>query len=221
MWKAWAVAAKDLRVEARSSEWLTLVAPFAMTLLIVFGLSFGPDSSALRAAAPALVWLAVLLAGTLALRRSFEAEAEDGALEGLVLSPLDRGAIYLGKVAAVAVQLIILEALTLLGVAFFFGLDIGGDLLPMVAAFALGTIGLAAVGTLFAALSSRARAREALFPLLLLPLVIPVLLAGIRSMELALAGRGESAASGLGLLGAFGLLFLAAGTLLFEHLLEE
>lgn len=216
----WAIATKDLRVEVRSREAANSVVPFAGTLLLVFGLAFGPGRTALQTAAPALLWLAVLFAGVLLLRRSFEAEAEDGALEGLVLSPADRSWIYLGKVLAVSVQLVVLEVLTLVGAAFFFDLALGDGLL-VVGTFMAGTGGLAGVGVLFAALAARARSREALFPLLLLPVVVPVLVAGIRAVELAVAGDGAAAGSWLALLVAFAVLSVSLGTLAFYHLMEE
>jgi heme exporter protein B len=219
--QAWAVGLKDLRVEVRGREVTNTIVPFAATLLVVLGLAFGPGRIALRSAAPALLWLAILFAGVLALRRSFEAETEDGALEGLALSPADRTAIYAGKVLAVSLQLIGLEALTLLGTAFLFGLA-PSDLPLVLGAFVLGTVALAAIGTLFGALAVRARAREALFPLLLLPVSIPVLLAGIRATELAMGGPTTSGAgSWMGLLGAFASLSVSAGFLAFEHLVED
>src|SRR5205807_6014069 len=109
-----AMAAKDLRIEIRGRYAVGTVLPFAGTLLIAFGLSLGPGRALLRETAPGLLWLAVLFAAVLAFRRSYEAEGEDGALEGLVLSPIDRAAIFLGKSVAVAAQLIALEAAVIL-----------------------------------------------------------------------------------------------------------
>lgn len=222
MWarQAWAVTLKDLRIEVRGREVVNSIVPFAATLLVVFGLAFGPGRAALQAAAPALLWLAVLFAGVLALGRSFEAEADDGALEGLVLAPADRSAIFAGKVLAVSVQLVVLEALTFLGTAFLFDLT-PRDALVVVAALLLGTLGLAGIGTLFGALASRARARQALFPLLLLPLAVPMLLAGVRTTQLAVTGPTGEAASWLGLLLAFAAISVSAGALGIEHLMED
>jgi heme exporter protein CcmB len=168
-----------------------------------------------------LLWLAVLFASVLAFRRSYEAEGEDGALEGLVLSPFDRAAIYLGKAAAVAVQLIALEAVVVLLVAALFDLSFARDAGITAAAFALGTIGLVAVGAMFGVLTESARAREAVFPLLVLPLTVPVLIAGVKATAIATTGVGGSAGSWLGLLVAFDAVFLAAGTLVFGSLLED
>src|SRR5213593_2721333 len=104
-----AVARKDLRIEVRGRYALGAVLPFAATLLIAFGLSLGPGRTLLRETAPGLLWLAVLFASVLASRRAYEAEAEDGAMEGLLLAPVDKAAVFLGKATGVSAQLIVLE----------------------------------------------------------------------------------------------------------------
>jgi len=215
------MAAKDLRIEIRGRYALGAVLPFAGTLLIAFGLSLGPGRTLLQATAPGLLWLAVLFASVLSFRRSYESEGEDGALEGLLLAPMDKAAVFLGKAAAVAVQLLALEAVVVLLVAGLFGLSLGGAPAALAAAFLLGTIGLAAVGSLFGVLAESPRAREAVFPLLVLPLATPLLVAGVKATALATTGHGGEAGSWLGLLVAFDAVFLAAGTLVFGHLLED
>ncbi len=219
--QARSVAAKDLRIEVRGRYGIGVVLPFAATLLIAFGLSLGPGRTLLRDSAPGLLWLAMLFASVLAFRRSYESEGEDGALEGLLLSPVDKAAVFLGKAAAVAVQLVVLEVLVVLLVAGLFGLSLAERPVQLAGALILGTVGLAAVGSLFGVLSESPRAREAVFPLLVLPLATPVLVAGVKATELATTGPGGEAASWLGLLVAFDLLFLAAGTLVFGYLLED
>ena len=216
-----AIAGKDLRLELRGRHALGAVLPFAATVLIAFGLSLGPGRTLLLQAAPGLLWLAVLFASVLAFRRSYELEGEDDAMEGLLLAPIDKAAVFLGKAAAVAVQLFFLEAAVILLVSALFGLPLGGAPAALFAAFALGTVGLSAVGSLFGVLVQSPRAREAVFPLLVLPMSTPVLVAGVRSTELAVAGSAAEAASWLGLLVAFDLVFLAAGTLVFAQLLED
>ena len=219
--QARSVAAKDLRIEVRGRYGIGVVLPFAATLLIAFGLSLGPGRTLLRDTAPGLLWLAMLFASVLAFRRSYESEGEDGALEGLLLSPVDRAAVFLGKAAAVAVQLVVLEVLVVLLVAGLFGLSLAERPVQLAGALILGTVGLAAVGSLFGVLSESPRAREAVFPLLALPLATPVLVAGVKATELATTGPGGEAMSWLGLLVAFDLVFLAAGTLVFGYLLED
>ncbi len=219
--EAGVIARKDLTIEIRGRYGLAAVLPFAVTLLVVFGLSLGPGRSLLQTIAPGLLWLAVLFASVLAFRQAYQSEAEDGALDGLVLAPVDRAAIFLGKAAAVVVQLLVLELAVVLLVTALFGLPIAQNPALLVAAFVLGTIGLAAVGSLFGAVSESPRAREGVFPLLVLPLATPVLVAGVRATELAAQGRGGDAASWLGLLIAFDLVVVSVGTLVFGYLLED
>ncbi|HEX9823613.1 MAG TPA: heme exporter protein CcmB [Actinomycetota bacterium] len=214
------IAAKDLRIELRGRHATAAVLPFAATMLVVFGLALGPGRDLLRETAPGLLWVAVLFSSVLSFRQAYLAETEDGALEGLVLSPVDRAAVFLGKGAAVLAGLLALEAVALVLVVALFDLPLGAPAV-LAAAFALGTIGLSAVGSLFGALAQSARAREAVIPVLVLPLAVPVLLAGVRATALASAGRGGEAASWLGLLAAFDVVFVVLGILVFEHLLED
>ena len=216
-----AMAEKDLRIELHGRHAAGLALPFVGTLLLAFGLALGPGRALLVATAPGLLWLALLFASTLLARRAYEAEAEDGALEELVLAPVDKASVFAGKAAAMAVELLVLEASLLVMVAVLFELPLGRGIGVIAAALVLGTVGLAAVGSLFGVLAVVPRAREAALPLLVMPLVTPVVVAGVKATELAVAERGGEAGSWLGLLVAFDLVFLAAGILVFEHLLEE
>ena len=219
--QAGAVAGKDLRIEVRGRYALGAMLPFAATLLISFGLSLGPGRTFLQQTAPGLLWMAVLFAAVLSSRRAYESEAEDGALEGLLLAPVDKAAVYLGKVAAISAQLIVLEVLVVTLTSVLFDLSLGSDPVRLAGGFLLGTMGLAGVGALFGALDVSARAREAVFPLLVLPLAAPVLVAGVKTTALAVAGHGGEAGSWLGLLAAFDVVILAAGTLVYGHVLED
>jgi heme exporter protein B len=215
------VTGKDLRIEVRGRYALGAALPFAGTLLIAFGLSLGPDRTLLQQTAPGLLWLAVLFASVLSFRQAYHAETEDGAIEGLVLSPVDRAAVFLGKGLAVVVQLAVLEVAVVGLVTGLFGLSVGARPVALIAAFLLGTVGLAAVGSLFGVLSESHRAREAVFHLLILPLATPVLVAGVKATALATSGRAGEAGSWLGLLAAFDLVFVATGVLVFGYLLED
>jgi len=219
--QAGTIAAKDLRIELRGRHAIGTILPFAATLLIAFGLSIGPGRTLLQQTAPGLLWLAMLFASVLAFRQSYEAEGEDGALQGLLLAPIDKAAVFLGKAGAVAVQLIALWVAVLVLVAALFDVSLGGDAGVVLAACLLGTVGLAAVGSLFGVLTESPRAREAVVPLLVLPLAVPVLLSGVKATSLALSGLGSQAGGWLGLLVAFDVVFLSAGTLVFEHLMED
>jgi heme exporter protein B len=219
--QAAAMAGKDLRIEVRGRHGLAAVLPFAATLLVAFGLSLGPGRALLEDTAPGLLWLSVLFASVLLFRRAYQNESEDGAMEGLVLSPFDRSAMFLGKAAAVAVQLMVLEAVVLVLVAALFGLSLAEAPAVLAAAFLLGTVGLSAIGSLFGVLSESPRAREAILPLLVLPLATPVLIAGVRATELAATGQAGEAGSWLGLLVAFDVVFLSVGAVVFGYLLED
>jgi heme exporter protein B len=215
-----AIAAKDVRVEIRAKHALATLLPFAATLLVSFGFAFGPGRDVLDRTAPGLLWMAVLFAAVMAARRAYQTESEDGALEGLLLAPVDKAAVFLGKAAAVAVQLVALVACALLLVVVLFDLTVRGPLV-LVAAFALGALGLAAVGGLFGVVAEAARTREAIFPTLVLPLVTPVLVAGVRATDLAATGRASEALAWLGLLVAFDVVFVSLGVLVFGFLMED
>jgi heme exporter protein B len=215
------VALKDLRLELRGRHALSTVLPFACTQLIAFGLAMGPGRSLLEETAPAFLWLALLFAAVLAVRGAYEAEGDDGALEGLLLAPVDRAAVFAGKASAVMAQLLPLGGVLALLDQLLFGVGPGGGVLALLATLALGSAGLAAVGSLFGVLTEAAKAREAVFPLLVLPLTTPLLVAAVRATALIEAGQEPAAATWLGLLVTFDVVFLAAGAALFGHLIED
>jgi len=214
------IARKDLVIEVRGRHALGTLLPFAATVLIAFGFAFGPGRDVLDRVAPGLLWMAVLFSAVIASRRAYQVETEDGALEGLLLAPVDKAAVFLGKAAAVTLELLALVLAVLVLVVLLFDLSVESPLL-MVAAFVLGVVGLAAVGSLFGVVAESARTREAIFPMLVLPLVAPVLIAGVRATELAAAGRPGEVLSWLGVLTAFDVVFLSVGVLVFGYLLED
>src|SRR4029450_1793995 len=163
---------KDGVVERRSKETLNGLAFFALLLLFCFQFARGADRERLTAALPGLLWLGFVLSGLLALGRSFLIERENDCWEGLLLAPGDKSAIYLGKLLGNLALMFTVEAFLLVLFAFFFNLDLTGALPALVVVVALGTVGLATLGTLFAAMTADLRARELLFPVLLLPLEV-------------------------------------------------
>lgn len=218
--QAGVIARKDLRIELRGRHAVGTLLPFAATVLIAFGFAFGPGRDILQRTAPGLLWMALLFSAVMASRRAYQTEAEDGALEGLLLAPIDKAAVFLGKASAVTVELFGLIIAVLLLVVVLFDLSLGSPLL-LLSAFVLGAVGLAAVGGLFGVVAESARTREAVFPMLVLPLVAPVLIAGVRATDLAAAGRSIEVVSWLGLLAAFDVVFLSVGVLVFGYLLED
>lgn len=220
--RAWIVLWKDLVIERRSKASLNALLFFAMLLLFLFQFALGPDRERLAAVLPGLLWLGLILASLLGLGRTFLVELENDCWEGLLLAPGDKSAIYLGKLAGNLLLLVTIEAVLLALVGFFYNVDLWGTLPALAVVSVLGTLGLAAVGTLFAAITAQVRARELLFPLLLLPVQVPVLLATVKATEAVLAGQrlGE-VAHWLQLLAAADVIYLVVGLLTFEFVLES
>jgi heme exporter protein B len=218
---AWAIAAKDLRVELRSRSALSSVLPFAATILLALGFALGPGRVLLAQTAPGLLWLAGLFASVELFHRSYQAEADGGALEGLLLAPGDKGAVYLGKAAAAFVQLMLLFAITTGLVIVMFGLAVGPAPGLLLLTDLLGVAGLTALGSLLGLLAVLGRHRQAALPVLVLPLVSPVIIAATRSTELLAAGSTVGVGGWLSLIAAFDAAVFAAGFLAFGHLLED
>ena len=220
MWRdALLVAGKDLRIEARSRVALWQVLPFAVLVLVLFAFALGPGPSVLRSAAPGLYWLAVLFSTVLATQRSMAIESGEGTRDGLRLSGIDPAGVFLGKAAAVGVQLAVLQVVLALGIDLLFGVRVHDWWLAAVASL-LATIGLASAGVLYGALSAGLRVRETLLPLLVLPIVAPVLIAGSRAWAAAAVGAVSTGTSWLRILGPFAAVYLVVGIVLYGPLPE-
>jgi heme exporter protein B len=215
------VAWKDLLVERRSKETLNALLFFSLALLFVFQFALGPDRDRLAAVLPGLLWLGFILSGVLGLGRAFLVERENDCWEGLLLTPGDKSAIYLGKLAGSLALMLVVEALVLVLFVLFFNVDLAPAWPGLGLVIALGTVGVSAVGTLFAAMTAQVRARELLFPVLLLPVLVPVLLGTVKATEALLLGEGLAAvAHWVKLLVAADVVYLAIGLLTFEFVLE-
>jgi heme exporter protein B len=214
------VAGTDLRIEVRSRVTLHQVAPFALLVLVLFAFALDPDRGVLARAAGGLFWLAVTFSALLAVQRSFGIESADGARDGLRLSGLDPAGIFLGKAAAVAVELLALEVLLGAGVVILYNADLGGALLLTLTCLA-ATAGLAAAGTVYGVLSAGVKVRETLLPLLLLPVVAPVVLAATQASDAALGAASGDGWPWVRLLGAFAVIYVAVGAVAFGPLLED
>ncbi len=220
--RAWVVLWKDLLVERRSKETLNGLAFFALLLLFVFQFALGADRERLAATLPGLLWLGFVLAGLLGLGRTFVLERENDCWDALLLAPGDKSAIYAGKLAGNVLLMFAVEAMLLGLFTVFFNVDLTAALPALSVVVALGTLGLAAVGTLFAAMTAQVRARELLFPVLLLPVQVPVLLGSVKATEAILLGEPLSAvAHWLKLLAAADVVYVVAGLLTFDFLLES
>jgi heme exporter protein B len=214
------IAGKDLHIELRSKVTLQQVAPFAVLVLILFGVALDPDRGVLARASSGLFRVAVLFCALLAIQRAFTIEAADGGRDALRLSGLDPAGIFLGKAAAIAVQLLALEVVLAAGVVIMYGAEVTGWPL-LLATCGAATAGLAAAGTLYGVLAAGLRVRETLLPILLLPVLAPVLIGATKAFEAALGGVAADGWPWCGLLVVFALLYLAFGTLAFGTLLEE
>lgn len=218
----WAIARKDLAIEWRTGEMLSSLFLLALLVILVFAFALEPERLAGAEVAAGLFWATLLLAGTLALNRSFLIEREAGAWTALALLPIDRGSIFLGKVLANLVVFLVAAAGLLPLTAILLGTRGLSPSPALAAALPLGVVGMATIGTLCAAIASRSRAREVLLPVLAFPLLAPLLIGAARATAGALVGRGiAELASWLLLLLAFDIVFLVAGWLCFDYVLEE
>jgi heme exporter protein B len=196
------------------------VAPFALLLLLLFGVALDPDRGILERASSGLFWVSVLFCALQAIQRAFAIESADGGRDALRLSGLDPAGIFLGKAFAVAAQLVALEVVLGTGVVVLYGAEVTGALLLFVTTLA-ATIGLAAAGTLYGVVAAGLRVRDTLLPILLLPVLTPVLIGATRAFDAALGGAPSDGWPWCGLLVSFALAYLVAGTLAFGTLLEE
>ncbi len=214
------IAAKDLRIELRSRVGIGQTVPFAVLVLVLFAFALDPDRGILTRATAGLYWVAVLFAGLLAVQRAFAVESAPGVREGLRLTGLDPAGFFLGKAAAVAVQLLVLEAVLGVGVVVLYSADLSGPLL-LVATCLAATVGIAAAGTLYGVLAAGLAVRDTLVPLLLLPVLAPVLLGATRASEAALGTGVGDGWSWCGLLAVFAAVYTMIGMTFFGTLLEE
>jgi heme exporter protein B len=220
---AWAILRKDLQIELRTKESVPAMALFSVTVFVLF--HFGLQRNTLEGdLAAGVLWVTLILATVLGVNRLFVAEREQGGIDGLLLAPIDRTAVFVAKAAALLLYLVLLEVVA---VPAFGILLLGPDLfkaLPvLVLLLLLADIGLAAVGALVSALAVETRARDLIVPLLLLPLLVPVTIAGAQATEPLFSGNQAAHDLGkwLGLLGLYDMVFLLVAIAVFDFLLED
>ena len=174
------IVLKDLAIELRSREIVYTTLFFAMSCVLVFAFGLVQEGRAVEDAAPAILWIAIAFSGTLAIGRTFERERQNETLRALLASPADRPALYVGKLVGVLGLLMAVECVLVPLVALMFGGPFWGELPAIAALLLLGSTGFAAVGTLFAAMLIRSRSRDVLLPIVLYPITVPVIIAGVR-----------------------------------------
>jgi len=218
--QVWAIVRKDLAAEMHTREIVSAMLVFALLALLVFSFALDLQGESARIAAPGVVWASVAFAGTLGLSRSMAREQNNGCLDGMLLAPVDRSAIFFGKALGnlAFIGIVELALVPLSAILFDAPLLKPGVLLVL----ALGTIGYAGAGTLLAAIAVNTRAREVLLPVLLLPLVVPALIAAVKATAALMDGLSLGEVSGwLNLLIAYDLLMVAVSMVTFDYAVSE
>jgi len=217
------VLRKDFAIEVRSREILYTTLLFALSCVLIFSIAFVKEGEPLLDAAAGILWIAVEFAGTLALGKTFERERYGETLRALLLAPAPRAAIYVGKMLGVVLLLAVAELLLVPLVALLFHAPLLAQPLLLVALLAVGTIGFSIVGTLFAAMLVRARSRDVMLPILLYPMTVPIMIAGVRGTSALLESPADLASAGMwiGLLASLDVVFLTIALWTFEPLMTE
>lgn len=218
--KVMAIVGKDVATEIRTKEMMSAMSVFSLLIIFIFNFTFDLRADNARTLAPGVLWVAVSFASMLGLSRSFVLEKDKGVLEGLLLAPIDRTAIYLGKMTGNVLFIGLVELLILPVFIILFNLSFT-RLLPLGGIIILGTIGLSAVGTLFSAMAVHTRAREVMLPIMLFPVIVPLILSAVRLTAAVLDEIPfDEVSHWLALLIAFDLIFMAASLMLFEFVVE-
>jgi heme exporter protein B len=217
--KVWAIVWKDLLIELRTKEMLSSSFVLALLLVVIFHVSFDLRVDNMVAVAPAVLWVTLVFAGTLELNRSLAAEIEESRMDGLLLAPMERSAIYLGKVAGNLLFMTAAEAVILPIFSAVFDLNLLQPMLLLTVI--LGTTGFATVGTLLSTMAANTRAREVMLPVLLFPVLLPVVLSAVR-LTAGILERvpGASLAPWLRLLIGFDIIFLVISFLTFDYIVQ-
>lgn len=219
----WLVTRKDLVIEFRSREVVYTTLFFAVSCVLVFAFGFVREGVAVDDVAAGILWIAIAFSGTLALGRAFERERQNDTLRALMLAPIDRPALYVGKLSGVLLLLAVVEAIVVPLVVLMFHAPLFQHPVLTASILAAGTLGFAAVGTLFAAMLVRARSRDVLLPILLYPITIPVIIAGVRGTAALLQPEADLpiARMWLSMLVFFDIVFITLALWTFEPAMTE
>lgn len=217
------VAWKDLRIELRSREIVYTMAFFGALIVVVYSFAFPRDVRMVRAAAPGMLWVAIAFAGTIGIGRAFDRERENDTMRALLLAPVPRLAVFLGKAIAITVLILAVAAVTTPLLALFLSAPLFAEPGPLVLVLVLGAIGIANVGSVFAATLLKVRSRDVLLPVILYPLLIPLFVAGTSATEALLAENINLDAAWyyIGFLGVYDAVFLVLSIWIFESLVIE
>ncbi len=216
------IVIKDILAELRTKEIISSMLIFCLLVIVIFNIAFEPGSEYIKEVVPGILWVAFTFAGTLGLNRSMMAEQENSCMQGLLLAPLDHSSIYMGKLLGNIIFMLLVEAIILPLMAILYNVSFFAVFGKMLVIIILATIGFSAVGTLLAAMAVSTKTREVLLPILLFPIMVPVMIAAVKSTAGAL--RGESWAEiglWIKLLSSFDVIFLVVCFLTFEYVVGE
>ena len=217
------VLKKDIAIELRSYEVLSTTLFFAAACVTIFSFAFAQEDEAMKFSAAGILWVSIAFSGTLALGRTFERERYGDTLKALLMAPAPRPAIYVGKLLGIVALLLITEALVVPMVTLMFKAPLFDEPWLLLGLLLSGTVGYAAVGTLFAAMLVRARTRDVMLPILLYPITIPVIIAGVEGTTALLVSPPDQAMATLwlALLAFFDVVFVTLSLWMFEPLMTE
>lgn len=218
------VAAKDLRIEMRSREIVYTMAFFGGLIVVIYALAFPVKPDLVRAAAPGMLWVAMAFAGTVGLGRAFDRERENDTMRALLLAPIPRLSVFLGKAMSISVLVFSLSIVVVPLLALFLEAPMFVEPLPLFVVLVLGSIGFSIYGSIFAAMLLKVRSRDVLLPVVLYPILIPLFVAGTYATEALLLERGanlDKAWNWIGFLGLFDAAALVMSLWIYESLVIE
>jgi len=222
MKKILAIFRKDLLVELRTKDSFNSMLFFGIVVLVIFNFALASVRESVRSAAAGVLWVAFAFSGTLGLNRMFATEKENSCLQGLLMIPVDRGVIYLGKMLATAAFMLISEIIIFIFTLIFFNITVWKEIPYLALVFLIGTLGFAAVGTLLSAISVNTKMREVLLPLILFPVILPILVNAVEATGIILNGSDYGSLKlPLTIMSVFTVVFTTIAYLLFEHVLED
>ena len=214
-----AILGKDLLLELRTRQALFTMTLFSVLTVMLLAFAFEPSGKEVKLIGPGLLWIAFAFSGTIGLEHTLSLEREMGGMEGLLLAPMDRGVIYIAKLAANTLFMFLAEIITLPFFVVFFNADILSFLPDLLLLNLIATIGFCSVGTLLVAVTAQTRLRGVILPVLLFPIIVPILLAAVEGT--AAIFRGDPATTPIRILTAFDLIFVTVSFLIFGYALED
>ncbi|MEE2987931.1 MAG: heme exporter protein CcmB [Nitrospinota bacterium] len=217
-----AVVWKDFVTEWKTKELFSSMFVFALLVILIFIFSVNLSLVNANEIGPGILWVAILFSGTIGLNRSFMLEKENGCLQGLILAPVDRTALYFGKMISNLIFFLIMESFLLPLFMVFFNVDLVSHLLPLLFVIFIGTLGFCSIGTLLSSLSSNLKTREIMLPILLYPLMVPVVIGAVRMTSQVLLGKPLSEMMNwIGLTLCFDIIYIGVSIMTIDHILEE